>query len=169
VIPVVCHQDGQNVIWRNNTYTAAPCPLGSRFERRTFLQGGRDLQSPLAAAIQQIANVTGEGTSIALADPRLLLETRALFARLQSNLDNLIELGRAKISAAELKMLLDLLGQYERRGSDEMRRALRPIRAQLENPGSEDESGDPRGGFFPVRLTAGNSAIRKSDISTTPM
>jgi len=134
VIPVVCHQDGQNVLWRNNTYTAAPCPLGSMLARRTFPQGGRDPQSPLAAAIQQIANVTGEGTSIALADPRLLLQTRKLFARLQPDLDNLIELGRTKISAAELKMLLDLLGQYERRGSDEMRRALQPIRAQLENP-----------------------------------
>ncbi len=133
VIPIVCHAGGQSVLWRFGVYTAAGCPAAALSPRSLVLaQPGP--RSPLASAIQNIASVSDEGIWLALNDPRLLLETRQVMARMEPDFHDLLRIGRARISMAELDMVLDLFGEYERRGSAEVARVLEPIRKQLESP-----------------------------------
>src|SRR5262245_20810694 len=80
VIPIVCHQGGQSVLWRTGTYTAAGCPAGAPWPAKSVLQGQPDTR-PLAAVLQSISSITDEGVWIALADPKLMLRTRQLMAR----------------------------------------------------------------------------------------
>ena len=64
---------------------------------------------------------------------------------------DLLRLGRARVSAAELKMVLELLREFERR-SGGMRAVLQPIREQLENAEGRRSLGitleDPFPGLF---------------------
>jgi murein DD-endopeptidase MepM/ murein hydrolase activator NlpD len=131
VIPIVCHQSGRSVLWRFGIYTAAACPAPAPWPAKSFFLAQPEARSPLAAALQRLASITDEGIWIALDDPRLMLRTRRLLARLDPDVRDLIHLGRARVSAAELEMVMELLVAYEQRGSGELRRALQPIREQL--------------------------------------
>jgi murein DD-endopeptidase MepM/ murein hydrolase activator NlpD len=154
VIPIVCHQGGQSVLWRTGVYTAAGCPAEAPGMARSFLRGQPQPQapSPLAAALERIATITDEGVFIALTDPTLLLRTRQVMARMEPDFQDLIHLGRARVSASELAMVLELLRTYESRGSEDMRRVLQPIRQQLESPSGRRTLGviveDPFRGLF---------------------
>lgn len=133
VIPIVCHQGGRSVLWRTGTYTAAGCLAeGQRGAATSFLSGQREQGSHLAAVLAGIASITDEGVALALADLRLMLRSRYVMARMEPDFQDLIHLGRARVSAPELTMVLQLLGEFERRGSEEMRRVIQPIREQLE-------------------------------------
>lgn len=141
LIPIVCHQNGPSVLWRNSTYTAAPCPARSPSAGRSLFLGPPELRSPLAATLRAVSRITDEGVALALADPRLMLRTRRVFERLDPDFQDLLHLGRARISSAELEMLLDLLAEYESRGSTEMRRVLEQIRREAENPNARRNLG----------------------------
>jgi murein DD-endopeptidase MepM/ murein hydrolase activator NlpD len=131
VIPIVCHQGGRSVLWRNGAYTAAGCPEAAMAPARTVFQTAPPPRSPVAAIVQQIAGIADEGIWIALTNPKLMLETSQLMTRMEPDFQDLTQLGRARISATELATMLELLAGYEGRGSIEMRRVLAPIRAQL--------------------------------------
>ena len=141
VIPIVCHQGGRSVLWRFGTYTAAGCPAEAAWPARSFLQGQPAPRSSLDAAIQGIATISDEGIWIALRDPRLMLRTRQLMARMAPDFQDLMQLGRARISMAELETVLGLLAEYENRGSADMRRVLEPIRKQLGSPSGRQSLG----------------------------
>jgi hypothetical protein len=141
VIPIVCHEGGASVLWRTGTYTAAGCPVKASLPARTTFLGQQEARSPLAAALQAIATVTDEGIWLALQDPRLMLKTRQLFARMEADFQDLLRLGRAQVSGAELQMVLQLLVEYESRGSTEIRRVLEPIRKQLQSPSGRQSLG----------------------------
>ena len=134
VIPIVCHAGGQSVIWRFGVYTAAGCPAAAPSPARSLVLAQPEPRSPVASALQGIASISDEGIWIALNDPRLLHETRQVMARMEPDFHDLLHIGRARISMAELKMVLELFGEYERRGSAEVARVLEPIRKQLESP-----------------------------------
>ncbi len=70
-----------------------------------------------------------------------MLQTREVFARLQPAFQNLMELNRASISQAEFRMLTELFEEYETRGSAQLRRTLRPIKQQLQDPGQRKSLG----------------------------
>ena len=70
-----------------------------------------------------------------------MLRTRQLMARMEPDFQDLIHLGRARVSVTELEMVLELLVEYESRGSVEMRRVLEPIRKQLESPSGRQNLG----------------------------
>jgi hypothetical protein len=53
---------------------------------------------------------------------------------MEPDFHDLLRIGRARVSMAELDRVLDLFGEYERRGSAEVARVLEPIRKQLESP-----------------------------------
>ena len=135
VIPIVCHAGGQSVIWRFGVYTAAGCPTEALSPARSLVLAQPGPQSPVASVLQSIASISDEGVWIALNNPRLLLETRQVLARMEPDFHDLLRIGRARISMAELKTVLELFGKYERRGSAEVARVLVPIRKQLESPG----------------------------------
>jgi hypothetical protein len=141
VIPIVCHEGGQSVLWRTGIYTAAGCPAKASLPARTTLLGQPASGSPLAAALQAVATITDEGIWIALRDPRLMLKTRQLFARMEPDFRDLIRLGRAQVSGAELQMVLQLLAEYESRGSAEIRGVLAPIRKQLQSSSGRQSLG----------------------------
>jgi hypothetical protein len=141
VIPIVCHQGGRSVLWRTGIYTAADCPAGAPWPARSFLLEQPEPRSPLAAALQRIASITDEGIWIALGNPRLMLRTRQLMAWMEPDFRDLIHIGRARVSVAQLEMVLKLLVEYESRGSGEMRRVLEPIRKQLESPSGRQNLG----------------------------
>ena len=141
VIPIVCHQGGRSVLWRTGTYAAAGCPAGAPWPARSFLSGQPESRSPVAAVLQRIGSISDEGVWIALGNPRLMLKTRELMARMEPHFQDLIQLGRARVSVTQLKSVLELLGEYERRGSVEMRRVLEPIREQLESPSGRQNLG----------------------------
>ncbi len=132
VIPIVCHQGGRSVLWRTGVYTAAGCPAEAAGSATSFLGGQQPPRSPLAAAVDRIASVTDEGIAIAMRDLPLMLRTTRVMARMEPDFQDLMQLGRARVSGSELKMVVELLRDYERR-SDNMRRVLQPIRAQLES------------------------------------
>ncbi len=134
VIPIVCHEGGQSVLWRTGVYTAAGCPAAALSPARSLLQGQPAPQSPVAAVLQRIASISDEGVWLALGNPKLLLETRHVMTRMEPDFEDLIQLGRARVSATQLKSVLELLREYERLGGPEMRRVLEPIRKQLESP-----------------------------------
>jgi hypothetical protein len=131
VIPIVCHQGGSSVLWRTGTYTAAGCP--ARALARTLLHLPQPV-TPLDDALQRIASITDEMVSIALAEPRLMLQATRLMARMDTDFQDLIHLGRAHVSSEELAMVLELMGEFESRGSTEIRRVLEPIRQHLASP-----------------------------------
>jgi len=141
VIPIVCHADGQSVIWRFGVYTAAGCPAEALPVARSRVLAQPEPRSPVATALQGIASISDEGVWIALNDPRLLHETRQIMARMEPDFDDLLHIGRARISSAELKSVLELFGEYERRGSAEVARVLEPIRKQLESPAGRQTLG----------------------------
>lgn len=141
VIPIVCHEGGRSVLWRTGTYTAAGCPAGAPLPAKSFLVAQPEPQSPLAAALQRIASIGDEGVWIALRDPRLMLRTRQVIARMEPDFQDLIRVERARVSMVELKMVLELLVEYEGRGSAEMRRVLEPVRKQLESPSGRQNLG----------------------------
>ena len=134
VIPIVCHEGGRSVLWRTGTYTAAGCPAAAPWPARSFLLEQPEARSPLAALLQRIASISDEGVWIALKDPRLMLRTRQVIERMTSDFEDLIRLGRARVSMVELEMVLKILADYDSRGSAEFRRVLEPIRKQLESP-----------------------------------
>ena len=134
VIPIVCHAGGQSVLWRFGVYIAAGCPAEALSPARTWFRAQPEPRSPLASALQRIASISDEGVWIALNDPRLLLETRQVMIRMERDFNDLLHIGRARISPAELTAVLELFGEYERRGSAEVARVLKPIRKQLESP-----------------------------------
>jgi hypothetical protein len=70
-----------------------------------------------------------------------MLRTRQLFARMEADFQDLLRLGRAQVSGAELQMVLQLLAEYESRGSTEIRRVLEPIRKQLQSPSGRQSLG----------------------------
>ena len=127
VIPIVCHAGGQSVLWRFGVYTAAGCPAAALSPARTWFRAQPESRSPLASALQSIASISDEGVWIALNDPRLLLETRQVIVRMERDFNDLLHIGRARISPAELTAVLELFGEYERRGSAEVARVLKPI------------------------------------------
>ena len=133
VIPIVCHQGGRTVLWRNGTYTAADCPAAAPPTRPIF-QAGPEARSPVEEALLRISTITDEGLWLALGSPTLMLETRRLMGRMEPDFQDLLHLGRARVSPMEFKALLSLLGEYQRRGSVEMRRVLEPLQKQLESP-----------------------------------
>jgi murein DD-endopeptidase MepM/ murein hydrolase activator NlpD len=134
VIPIVCHEGGRSVLWRTGTYTAAGCPAAASGPARSILQAQPDPESPIAAILQSIATITDEGVWIALRNPSLMLKTRQLMKSNEPEFQDLIHLGRARVSASELERVLKLIAEYESRGSAEMRRVLGPIRKQLGSP-----------------------------------
>jgi murein DD-endopeptidase MepM/ murein hydrolase activator NlpD len=133
LIPIVCHAGGQSVIWRFGIYTAAGCPAAAPSQARTSFRTQPEPQSPVASALQGIASISDEGVWIALRDPGLLRETRRVMAVMEPDFHDLLHIGRARISTAELKTVLGLFGEYERRGSAELVRVLVPLRKQLES------------------------------------
>ena len=70
-----------------------------------------------------------------------MLSTRRLFARMEPDFQDLMRVGRAQVSRAELQMVLELMAEYERRGSAEIQRVLGPIRTQLESPSGRQNLG----------------------------
>lgn len=134
LIPIVCHQGGASVLWRTGTYTADDCPAEALLPGRSLLQKQPQARSPIAATIQRIARISDEAILIALADPALMRRAEQLLVRLEPEFQDLFHLGRARMSAAELDLVLDLLAEFETRGSNKMRRLLAPIRQQLQNP-----------------------------------
>jgi hypothetical protein len=134
VIPIVCHEGGQSVLWRDTTYTAAGCPSGASGPARSSLLAQPESRSPLAAVLQRIASISDEGVWIALKDRKLMLETRQLMTRMEPDFRDLVRIGRAQVSMMELQMVLRLISEYESRGSAEIRGVLGPIRKQLESP-----------------------------------
>jgi hypothetical protein len=98
-------------------------------------------RSPLAAALQGIASITDEGIWMALRDPKLMLRTRQLMARMETDFQNLMRAGRTQVSMVELQMVRELLVEYESRGSAEIRGVLGPIRQQLESPSGRQNLG----------------------------
>lgn len=141
VIPIVCHAGGQSVLWRFGIYTAAGCPAAARSPARTLVLAQPEPRSPLAHAIQDIASISDEAVWIALNDPRLLYETRQVMARMEPEFNDLLRVGRARISKAELDKVLDLLGEYERHGNSQVARVLEPIRKQLQSPSGRQSLG----------------------------
>ena len=135
VIPIVCHAGGQSVLWRFGIYTAAGCPAEASSPARSWFRAQPEPRSPVASALQSIASISDEGLWIALNDPRLLHKTRQVMVRMEPDFHDLLHIGRARISMAELKTVLELFGEYERRGNAEVARVLEPIRKQLESPG----------------------------------
>lgn len=134
VIPVVCHQGGRSVLWRTGRYTAAGCPAEAMAPAKTFLEADPASRSAIGTILQQVATITDEGIWIAMKNPKLMLRTRDLMTRMGPDFQDLLDLGRARVSTTELKMTLDLLVEFEGRGSEDMRRVLVPIRKQLESP-----------------------------------
>lgn len=67
-------------------------------------------RSPLASVLQKIATISDECVWIAMNEPRLLLETRQVMARMEPDFHDLLRIGRARISTAELQTMLRLLG-----------------------------------------------------------
>jgi hypothetical protein len=141
VIPIVCHEGGRSVLWRDTTYTAAGCPAAAAGSARTIFVAQPESQSPVAAALQRIASISDEATWIALKDPRLMFSTRQVFARMEPDFQNLIRIGRTQISTVELQMVRELFVEYESRGSAEIRAVLGPIRKQLESPSGRQNLG----------------------------
>jgi hypothetical protein len=141
VIPIVCHEGGRSVLWRTGVYTAAGCPAEAPWPGRSLFLAQAEPRSPLASVLQGIATISDEAIWIALKDPRLMLRTRQLIARMEPDFQDLVHLGRARISLVELKMVLELLAEYEQRGSAEIRRVLEPIRTQLESPSGRQNLG----------------------------
>ena len=89
-----------------------------------------------------------------------MLKTRRLMARMEPDFQDLIHLGRARVSATEFKMVLAVLVEYERRGSAEMRRVLEPIRKQLESPTGRQTLGIVVDDWFAGRgLTVSEEAV----------
>lgn len=141
LIPIVCHAGGQSVIWRFGIYTAAGCPERAQAPARSLVLPRPEPQSPLARVLQNIAGISDECVWIAMNEPRLMLETRQVMARMEPDFQDLLQTGRARISMAELKTVLRLLGEFERRGDAEVARVLAPIRKQLESPGGRQSLG----------------------------
>jgi murein DD-endopeptidase MepM/ murein hydrolase activator NlpD len=141
VIPVVCHQGGQTVLWRTGTYTAAPCPARSLAPVRTFLDRELAPHTPLDRILQEVGHIADEGIAIAIANPTVMLRTRQLMSRLEPDFQDLMHLGGARISPEELGMILKLLGVYESRGSAELARVLGSLRMQLRNPAERAKLG----------------------------
>jgi murein DD-endopeptidase MepM/ murein hydrolase activator NlpD len=141
LIPIVCHAGGQSVLWRFGIYTAAGCPAAAASMARTLVLAPSEPRSPLEQALQKIASISDEGVWIALNDPKLLLKTRQVMARMEPDFHDLLRLGRARISMEELQMVRELLGDYERRGSAEVARVLEPLRKQLESPSGRQSLG----------------------------
>lgn len=141
VIPIVCHQSGRSVLWRFGIYTAAACPAAAPGPATSVLLLQTESRSALAALLQRIAGITDEAIWIALEDPGLMLRTRELFARMESDFRDLIHLGRARVSASELKTVLELIVAYEQRGSGEIRSVLEPIREQLSSASGRQSLG----------------------------
>jgi murein DD-endopeptidase MepM/ murein hydrolase activator NlpD len=141
VIPIVCHEGGRSVIWRDTTYMAAGCPAGAAQPARSSFLEQPQPRSPLAAVFQRIASISDEGTWIALKNPKLMLRTRQLMARMEPDFQDLIRIGRAQVSTVELQKVLELLVEYERRGSAEIRRVLGQMRKQLESPSERKSLG----------------------------
>lgn len=133
LIPKVCHQGGAQVLWRDSTYTAAGCTAGvqGRVREATQLPPARQ---PLDILVEQISRISDEVISIAQADPALMDRTQRLLVRLEPTALDLLRLGRGRVSAVELDLLLGLIADYETRGSGEMRSVLASIRRQLELP-----------------------------------
>ncbi len=148
VIPIVCHSGGQSVIWRFGIYTAAGCPAAAPAAARSKMLAQPPPASPLASALRSIASISDEGVWIALNDPRLLLDTRHVMARMEPDFQDLLRIGRARISPAELDAVLGLFREYERRGSAEVARVLEPIRKQLESPAGRQGFGVELDGRF---------------------
>lgn len=150
VIPIVCHAGGQSVLWRFGVYTAAGCPAQAASPARSLVLAPSEPRTPLASALQKIASISDEGVWIALSNPGLMLETRQVMARMEPDFADLLRMGRARVSMAELNTVLELLGEYERRGSAEVARVLGPIRKQLESASGRQSLGivvDPRFGL----------------------
>jgi hypothetical protein len=133
LIPIVCHQDGRSVLWRTGRYTAGDCAAQAPPRGGVVLQGQLRGRSPLDAIIQRVARITDEGIQIALADPQLMSKTQRLMMQLEPDFRDLVHLGRARITEAELKMVLDLAAEYEARGSTRVQRVVGSIRRQLES------------------------------------
>lgn len=152
LIPIVCHQGGESVLWRNSTYTAAGCPAsgaplpaaappiaaltphkrsedGFDHVRRALPAG-----SPIRNTIERIARVSDEAVDIALADPPLAARTVSALMTLKPAFEELRSLGRARISTTELEMVRDLLAEYDVHGSERMHAALAPLRRMLAQP-----------------------------------
>ncbi len=134
VIPIVCHQGGPSVLWRNGIYTAADCPARAPLPGSSPQLSQPRPRSPLDEVIQRVARITDEGIRIALADPPLMARTRQLMMRLEPDFQDLLRLGSARISETDLRMVLDLLAEYDSRGSRKMRLVLDPIDQLLQSP-----------------------------------
>jgi hypothetical protein len=67
---------------------------------------------------------------------------------MEPDFQNLIRLGRARASMAELEMVMELLAEYESRGSEEIRRVLEPIRKQLQSSSGRQSLGITLEGRF---------------------
>jgi len=155
LIPIVCHQDGETVLWRNTTYTAAGCTAEAQHTgaqaaatvrqrtRHGFDYVHRRLPkgSPLTRAVARIARVSDEAVGIALADPALARRTVGLLTWLKPAFEDLRSLGRARISTTELELVQDLLAEYEARGSKQMHAALAPLRKMLARPAGARDLG----------------------------
>jgi hypothetical protein len=141
VIPIVCHAGGQSVIWRFGIYTASGCPERAQAPARSLVMPQTEPRTPLASVLQNIASISDECVWIAMNEPRLLLETRQVMARMEPDFHDLLRVGRARISMAELQTVLRLLGEFERLGSAEVDRVLGPVRKQLESPAGRQDLG----------------------------
>jgi hypothetical protein len=60
---------------------------------------------------------------------------------MEPDFQDLIRIGRAQVSTVELQKVLELLVEYERRGSAEIRRVLGQMRKQLESPSERKSLG----------------------------
>ena len=152
LIPIVCHQGGESVLWRNSTYTAAGCPAGRAPlavagppmvaltpQKRSedgfdYVSRALPAGSPIRNAIERIARVSDEAVAIALADPALASRTVSVLMSLKPSFEELRSLGRARISTTDLEVIRDLLAEYEARGSVRMHVALAPLRQMLAQP-----------------------------------
>ena len=149
VIPIVCHAGGQSVLWRFGIYTAAGCPAAAKSPARTVFRTQPEPRTPLESALRKIASISDEGVWIALNNPRLLYETHVVMARMEPDFHDLMSLGRARISVAELNLVVGLFREYERLGGAEVTRVLAPIRRQLESPSGRQALGIVLDGPFP--------------------
>lgn len=147
LIPVVCVEEGPQVLYMPLSYTAAGCG-GGRLLSGSSLRHGFDqvrgqLQtgSPIALALGKIAEVSDEALAIAQSDPDLLGRTLDLLIKLRPAFNDLRTLGAARITTTELESIVALLLEYQARGSARFNATLAPILNMLTHPAGTEPLG----------------------------
>lgn len=146
LIPIVCHQDGEHVMWRDNNYVAAGCIGSSLLSNRVQL-GFEHVRShlrpgtPIEHAIARLSTISNEALSIAQADPELLTRTIHMLTKLRPVFDDLKQTGRARILKKDYDNIRKLVLEYQNQGSTRLHATLEPLTAMLENPASANGLG----------------------------